>query len=159
MADRKQQAAPRPALADDDDGIGRLAREFIRAVDHLRQIHAEKNGTGVTELLAMGHLYHDGELSPTQLAERLDLTTGSVTALVNRLVESGYAERYPHPDDRRRLVISLTRAGTRTIGALFAGLRDATATALAGASPAQRRTVAAFLRSSSDKIRALDGAR
>jgi DNA-binding MarR family transcriptional regulator len=158
MVDRKQQAAPRPTLADDDDAIGRLAREFIRAVDHFRQMHAEKHGTGVTELLAMGHLYHDGELSPTQLADRLDLTTGSVTALVNRLVEAGYAERYPHPDDRRRLVISLTRPGTRTIAALFVGLRDATAAALAGASPAQRRTVAAFLRTTADNIRALDGA-
>lgn len=158
MVDRKQQAASRPTLADDDDAIGRLARELIRAVDHFRQMHAEKHGTGVTELLAMGHLYHDGELSPTQLAERLDLTTGSVTALVNRLVEAGYAERYPHPDDRRRLVISLTRPGTRTIAALFIGLRDATAAALAEASPTQRRTVAAFLRATADNVRALDGA-
>ena len=145
MADNGRQAGARAAHEYDDDAIGRLAREFIRAVDHYRTRHAQRTGTGVTELLALGHLYHDGDLSPTQLAERLDLTTGSVTALVNRLVEAGYAERFPHPEDRRRLVVTLTRSGTRVIAALFFGLRDATAAALEGATAGQRRIVAAFL--------------
>jgi DNA-binding MarR family transcriptional regulator len=152
MTDRKRQAKTRPARKDDNDGIGRLTRELVRAVDHYRQWHAENTGTGVTELLALGHLYHDGDLSPTQLAQQLDLTTGSVTALVNRLVAAGYAERHPHSDDRRRLVITLTRSGTKVISSLFVGLRDAAAAALDGASPSQRRVVAGFLESTTTRL-------
>jgi DNA-binding MarR family transcriptional regulator len=154
MAVRKRQVATSPARQYDDEDIGRVTRNFIRTVDHFRQLHAEKTGTGVTELLAMGHLYHDGDLSPTELAERLDLTTGSVTALVNRLVKAGHAERHAHPGDRRRLVITLTRPGTRIIAGLFSGLRDATAGALDGATPRQRRIVAEFVESSTDNLSA-----
>jgi DNA-binding MarR family transcriptional regulator len=152
MAGKKRQAVTSPAQQYDDEDIGRVTRNFIRAVDHYRQQHAESTGTGVTELLAMGHLYHEGELSPTELAERLDLTTGSVTALVNRLVKAGHAERHPHPEDRRRLVITLRRPGTRIIAALFYGLRDATANALDGATPRHRRAIAEFLESATENL-------
>lgn len=157
MAGKKRQASTSPAQTYDDNEIGKVTRNFIRAVDHYRQRHAEKTGTGVTELLAMGHLYHEGDLSPTELAERLDLTTGSVTALVNRLVKAGHAQRHAHPEDRRRLVITLTRPGTRIIAGLFSGLRDATAAALDGATPRQRRTIAEFLESSTEHLNAATG--
>jgi DNA-binding MarR family transcriptional regulator len=148
MAAKKQQAGAEP----DDDTIGRLARDLVRAVDHYRLAHAEQSGTGVTELLALGHLYHDGDLSPTQLAHLLDLTTGSVTALVNRLIRAGYVQRLPHPDDRRRLVITLTRQGSVVIRGLFSGLRDAAASALDGASRPQRRLVATFLNGAAENL-------
>lgn len=157
MAGKKRQAATSQAHQYDDDNIGRITRNFIRAVDHYRQQHAEKTGTGVTELLAMGHLYHEGDLSPTELAERLDLTTGSVTALVNRLVKAGHAERHPHLEDRRRLVITLTRPGTRIIAGLFSGLRDATAEALNGATPRHRRIIAEFVESTTENLNATTG--
>jgi DNA-binding MarR family transcriptional regulator len=154
MTGKKRQVATSQAAHYDDDEIGRVTRNFIRTVDHYRQQHAERTGTGVTELLAMGHLYHEGDLSPTELAERLDLTTGSVTALVNRLVKAGHAERHAHPEDRRRLVITLTRPGVRIIAGLFSGLRDATAGALNGATPRHRRIVAEFVESSTDNLNA-----
>jgi len=152
MAGKKRQVSTAADQPDVDDGIGRLARELIRAMDHYRQLYAERTGTGVTELLALGHLYHEGELSPTQLADRLDLTTGSVTALVNRLVRAGFVRRNPHADDRRRLVITLTRSGTRITAGLFNGLRDATSQALDGATPRQRSTVADFLSATTSNL-------
>ena len=145
MAGKKRQVSTAQDQPDDDDTIGRLARELIRAMDHYREQYAEKTATGVTELLALGHLYHEGELSPTQLAARLDLTTGSVTALLNRLVRAGFVRRSPHADDRRRLVITPTRAGIRITAGLFNGLRDATSQALDGATSRQRHTIAEFL--------------
>lgn len=157
MTGKKRQVATSPAQRYDDEDIGRVTRNFIRAVDHYRQRHAEKTGTGVTELLAMGHLYHEGDLSPTELAERLDLTTGSVTALVNRLVKAGHVERHAHPEDRRRLVITLTRPGTRIIAGLFSGLRDATAGALDGATPRHRRAIAEFVEATTANLNGVTG--
>ena len=42
-------------------------------------------GVSVPELLALENLDPDGGLGPSDLARRLQLTTGAVTALVDRL--------------------------------------------------------------------------
>jgi DNA-binding MarR family transcriptional regulator len=39
----------------------------------------------------------------------LSLTSGSVTALIGRLEHLGWARREPHPEDRRKVIVSLTR--------------------------------------------------
>ena len=46
------------------------------------------------------------ERAASQLA-RFSLTRGSVTALINRLVKAGFAERIEDPDDRRRATIAM----------------------------------------------------
>ncbi|MEI8080033.1 MAG: MarR family transcriptional regulator, partial [bacterium] len=60
-------------------------------------------------MLALEHLDADGSLGPSELARRLQLTTGAVTALVDRLEASGHVARAPHPSDRRRIVITRTQ--------------------------------------------------
>lgn len=60
------------------------------------------------ELLAISWLAMDGDLGPTELAHRLHLRTGAVTALLDRLEQRGHVVREPHPSDRRRLLVRLT---------------------------------------------------
>jgi DNA-binding MarR family transcriptional regulator len=43
-----------------------------------------------------------------ELARELRLSTGAVTALVDRLERAGYARRVPDPEDRRRVLIEVT---------------------------------------------------
>jgi len=50
-------------------------------------------------------------LSPTTLAERLIVTTASVTSLLDTLERRGLVERRPDPRDRRRLLVALTDDG------------------------------------------------
>jgi MarR family transcriptional regulator, organic hydroperoxide resistance regulator len=47
------------------------------------------------------------------LAERLYVTKGNVSGLVDRLVEAGLVERRASPGDRRSHALHLTRAGRR----------------------------------------------
>jgi DNA-binding MarR family transcriptional regulator len=47
----------------------------------------------------------------TDLAERAKLTKQSVGEIVDDLVERGYAQRIPDPDDRRAKLICLTERG------------------------------------------------
>lgn len=49
-----------------------------------------------------------GPLTPGELGALLSLTSGSVTALIGRLEELGWARRERHPDDRRKVIVSLT---------------------------------------------------
>jgi DNA-binding MarR family transcriptional regulator len=81
-----------------DIAMSRLMVAFSRAV-----------GISVPEMLALEHLDAGGGLGPSELSRRLQMTTGAVTALVDRLEASGHAARAPHPTDRRRVVITRTQ--------------------------------------------------
>lgn len=50
-------------------------------------------------------LIEDGPQSPRAIQERLGLTSGSVTALLDRLERRGFVARAPNPEDRRGLHI------------------------------------------------------
>lgn len=47
-------------------------------------------------------------LEPTVIAERLVVTTASMTSLLDNLEKRGLVRRLPHPDDRRKLLIDIT---------------------------------------------------
>lgn len=47
-------------------------------------------------------------ISPTTIAERLLVTTASVTSLLDTLERRGLVVRQPDPSDRRRLLVALT---------------------------------------------------
>jgi DNA-binding MarR family transcriptional regulator len=66
---------------------------------------AESLGLGITDVKAISALMQEGLMTPTQLAKRLQLTTGAVTNLVDRLEKKGMVYRKPHSEDRRKLVI------------------------------------------------------
>lgn len=74
---------------------------------------SRKTGLGHSEMSALEHLQHASEegLTPTQLGGRLGLSSGAVTALVDRLEKAGYAERHPNPQDRRSSVVRLRPSG------------------------------------------------
>ncbi len=50
-------------------------------------------------------------LSPHELGERLLVTRGTVTGLLDTLQRQGLVRRVRHPDDRRMLLIELTETG------------------------------------------------
>jgi DNA-binding MarR family transcriptional regulator len=52
-------------------------------------------------------------MAPGKLARRLELTSGAMTARLDRLEAAGLVRRQPDPEDRRGLRIELTDAGRR----------------------------------------------
>jgi DNA-binding MarR family transcriptional regulator len=75
-------------------------------------------------------------LAPSIIAERLMITTGSMTSLLDTLERRGLVRRQAHPSDRRRLLVHLTDEGEALVdtvlpeivavqGALVAGLSEA----------------------------------
>jgi DNA-binding MarR family transcriptional regulator len=47
-------------------------------------------------------------LEPSVIAERVLITTGSMTSLLDTLEKRGLIQRTPHPDDRRKLLVDIT---------------------------------------------------
>ncbi|MCX5015669.1 MarR family transcriptional regulator [Streptomyces sp. NBC_00555] len=80
---------------------------------------AQRLGLNVTDLTCLGHILGAGDtpLAAGDLAELVDLTTGAVTGVLNRLERAGYARRQPDPTDRRRVrVVAEPAAAARVVG-------------------------------------------
>ena len=65
----------------------------------------------VAQFDALANLYSSDGMSQQELAEKLLVTKGNVTGLVNRLAERGLVERKAHPVDRRTNRLVLTASG------------------------------------------------
>ncbi|MGH3917025.1 MAG: MarR family winged helix-turn-helix transcriptional regulator [Pseudonocardiaceae bacterium] len=94
-------------------------RDLIMAGDQYRHAVAAALGVGIPEAVTLDHLYHAGQLTPTAIADRLGMTTASVTGLLDRLAASGYLTRNPNPRDRRSILVTLTDEGLCAVHALF----------------------------------------
>jgi DNA-binding MarR family transcriptional regulator len=57
----------------------------------------------------------NGRPRMSELAERLTLSRGGITKLVDRLQDAGYLKRVPCTEDRRSLEAELTSAGERMV--------------------------------------------
>ena len=75
--------------------------------DRLRTALARVLEIPIADLDALEHLELAGPLSQRELAERLLLTSGAVTVLVDRLQSAGLVTREPHPTDRRVSLVHL----------------------------------------------------
>lgn len=107
------------------------ARDVAMAVRRLdlmmSQMHlemSERLGLSAGELLALAHLSVDGPLGPTELTHRLHMTTGAMTAMLDRLAEREFIVREPHATDRRRVMVRLTREGRDRIFKQVHGMAD-----------------------------------
>ncbi len=124
-------------MLDPCEGFGageiRALREGVRrvvlAIDRLREQMARELGVGVHELTALGHILTIPGITPTQLSDRLRISAGSTTGVVDRLAAAGLVYRVPHPNDRRSVHLRPTAAGTaargRTESVLDAALTQA----------------------------------
>jgi len=72
---------------------------------------AERLGVGVTDTKAISVLMQEGPLTAGQLGDRLHITTGAVTNLVDRLEKRGMVNREADSNDRRKVLVTVVREG------------------------------------------------
>jgi DNA-binding MarR family transcriptional regulator len=65
-------------------------------------------GINRTDARCMDILDQHGSMSAGDLAEASRLTTGAITAVIDRLERAGLAHRVPDPSDRRRVLVEVT---------------------------------------------------
>ncbi len=91
-------------------------------------------------------LLHRGPLSVKELGAKVLLTSGSMTAALDRLTARGLVTRQDDAHDRRSRIIHLTDAGRELIERMFAEHRDAMEQAVAGFPVEERLTLIESLR-------------
>ena len=66
---------------------------------------AEAIGVNRTDMRCLDHIQREGRITAGRLAELTGLTTGAMTAALDRLERSGLARRIRDPDDRRKVLV------------------------------------------------------
>ena len=99
---------------------------------------AARLGLHVTDLRCVNAL-EAGPLTAGEIGARLALTSGSVTALIGRLVQTGYAERIEAPEDRRRTKVALTPRFRAEADRIYSGLGRAIEAEFTLADPVERQ--------------------
>lgn len=95
-------------------------------------------------------------LSPTAIAERLIVTTASVTSLLNTLERRGLVERQPDPTDRRRLLVVITQDGQALVDQFLPEVVALQTAALATLTEPQRRQLVELLTTIGATLTTLD---
>jgi DNA-binding MarR family transcriptional regulator len=113
--------------------LGRSAAQYA----FFAQAVAAQLGIAPTDLECLALLEDQGPASAGQLAEVLNLTTGAITGVVDRLVAAGFVVRESDPADRRRVIVQLVTERTGQVEAAYRPLLDSLAVALQDASEAE----------------------
>ena len=87
------------------------------------------------------------ELTPSQLAGALLLTTGGMTVRLNRLQSAGLIERHPNPRDGRGVLVRLTTHGVALAEDALSTLLETQASSIGALTPTERHDLADLLRS------------
>jgi DNA-binding MarR family transcriptional regulator len=88
--------------------FGTAVRAYQTGVDNFDQAMADHIGINRTDARCIDLIDQAGGMTAGELAKAAGLTTGAVTAVVDRLEAAGIARRVPDPGDRRRVRIEST---------------------------------------------------
>ncbi|CAN5183580.1 MarR family transcriptional regulator [soil metagenome] len=123
-ADRDKSDEPAQTVSGAD--VLNALRTYRAAESEMRRRTQQSIGVGETDLAALRFLLQaqrrDQSVTPKALAERLGISSASVTVLIDRLAASGHLERRPHPTDGRSKVIVSTPSSDDEVRANFGEL-------------------------------------
>lgn len=143
MKDSKNNLEKQVAIAARDQGISSVL--FRNAI-------GRKLGLSVTDSECLSLLSIKGVSTPTELARYTGLTSGSATAMLDRLEKAGYITRKPNPEDRRGVLVEIGKQYMDAARPLVAGIQVAHAELLATYSEQELQIIADFLVRFTDNV-------
>jgi len=117
-----------------------------RALSRHAMKSIEPSGLGVSDFAVLEVLLNKGPQRVNEIGRRVDLTSGSITAAIDRLEARGLVARELDDADRRSRVVRLTPAGRAHIGGTFAQHAAALEAASSGLTKSERRSLIALLK-------------
>jgi DNA-binding MarR family transcriptional regulator len=72
-----------------------------------------ETGYSLAQIHTIEVLGNHGSLRMKELAERLGITTGTLTVQIEKLVKAELIERSNHPEDKRSVLVGLTEQGMK----------------------------------------------
>jgi DNA-binding MarR family transcriptional regulator len=96
---------------DDTKKISNLIVEFYEKLSSWEHAIVADSGVSLPQMHVIEILGIIGSVKMKELADKLGITTGTLTITIDKLEKKGLVERLANPDDRRSYVIQLTGAG------------------------------------------------
>jgi DNA-binding MarR family transcriptional regulator len=134
-----------PLIGELIDRVGRQVRRAGAQNVITSQVVAERFGLHTTDLECLDLIYLRGRTSAGELAAATGLTSGAMTALLDRLEKAGYIIRAPDPDDRRRLQIRVRAEAIDPIQAVYEPMQAAMFRLWSGFSARELEVIEDFL--------------
>jgi DNA-binding MarR family transcriptional regulator len=152
--------------AEGEGGRDALTAELLTAIAawqipivQFNGVVAERLGMGWTDLQALYVLANHGPATPTRLAERVNLSSGAASRMIDRLERAGFVRRVPDTHDRRRVLVEPVAEAVERVGGLYRGLNEQHLRDVEQLSDAELRAVLRFVRtaarSTEEQIRRL----
>ncbi|MCL7428015.1 MarR family winged helix-turn-helix transcriptional regulator [Streptomyces sp. NPDC057798] len=144
---------PSPSLpADDPTGLQSFAvllRRMNGEFNRIAQEFAQAHGLHLTDVQALIAILDadpdDGPMTPGRLRRQLNLTSGAMTACVDRLERAGHVRRVRAVDDRRVVHLHYAAGGRNLARDYFRPLARSTDTARGRFTPDELAVVVRFL--------------
>ncbi|MGC7893136.1 MarR family transcriptional regulator [Vibrio anguillarum] len=87
--------------------------EFYDKMSSWEQSVVRDTGYSLAQIHTIEVLGIHGAMRMKELAQKLGITTGTLTVQIEKLVNAKLIERGAHPDDRRSIVVTLTAEGQK----------------------------------------------
>ena len=91
----------------------------MRAITRYALANLEDTGLGLSDFAVLEALLHKGPLPVNVIGPKVNLTPGSISVAVDRLLAKGLVSRTESSEDRRVRVVALTRRGKSVITPIF----------------------------------------
>ena len=143
-ADKKNNAEIHALKAARDNGIATVL---------FRNALARKLGVNLTESLCLTVLSIKNRSTPTELSRFTGMTSGAMTALLDRLENRRFIRRTPNPDDRRGVIIELDARYSQAAGDLVGGIQAAHKELISRYSTEELELISSFLEGFSGNMR------
>jgi DNA-binding MarR family transcriptional regulator len=90
-----------------------------------RNAIGKKLGLNTTDFEGLDLIFFRGVATPSELSSYTGLSSGSTTAMIDRLAKSGLVERQSNPNDRRGTLVVLNKEAALKVRPLFTSARVA----------------------------------
>ena len=124
------------------------ARENGISYTLFRNAIGKKLGLNTTDFEGLDLIFYRGAATPSELSRYTGLSSGSTTAMIDRLAKSGLVERQDNPNDRRGTLVVLDREAALSVRPLFTSARVAQNELLASYSTAELETLLDYFQKS-----------
>jgi MarR family 2-MHQ and catechol resistance regulon transcriptional repressor len=91
----------------------------MQAITRYALANLEQTGLGLSDFAVLEALLHKGPLPVNVIGPKVNLTPGSISVAVDRLVAKGLVSRAESSEDRRVRIVALTSRGKSVITPMF----------------------------------------
>jgi MarR family transcriptional regulator, 2-MHQ and catechol-resistance regulon repressor len=128
------------------DHVWLVMMKAMRALTRYAAADIEETGLGLSDFATLEVLLHKGPMPVNTIGPIVDLTPGSISIAVDRLVGKGLVSRVESAEDRRVRIVALTPRGKDLIVSAFRKHSGQMKRVFSGLGPEELRSLVVMLK-------------